>query len=103
MPPATVQRCSLQRWKAISEPCMPSYPHYSVGSTDRDVITLRLECQELATTLEEVKQRWEDIECRVPVEAAFEVERSQGPGPGRPRIIIQIEILDFHGQKYHLY
>ena len=50
---------------------------------------------DLVRALEEIKCRWESIECTSTGDGILEVQRRQGPGPGRPSIVIQRDQIEF--------
>ena len=55
------------------------------GSVVEDVCK---EVKELLHSLQEIKLRWENVECGVKA-GGFVAERRQGDGPGRPKVFIR--------------
>lgn len=53
--------------------------------------------EDLVTSLRKIKSRWEDIECGLGVSesSVFRAVRIGGDGPGRPKVFIRIEQVEF--------
>ena len=68
----------------------------SLGSTT-GVEEVHRDVGDLVTSLREIKSRWEDIECGLGVSETESVQsrEEEGYGPGRPKVFIRIEQVEF--------